>query len=416
MYDTISILRECRELKEDMTAFLEKLMRFPSVSGYEGPAMHWLHKQMKPLADVCEMVPVPESIVDDPDYAFRLDDQPYEGRPNVRAVLKGNGTGKKVIFNAHVDTVPPSKGQERPFDPFVRDGVIFGRGALDDKGQVAVLWTMLTAMKKLGIRPRGDIVLHIVIEEETGGNGTLSFIRGDDRADCCINLEPCNNNIMTSIRGAVWFTGKVTGLAGHSGSPGTTVSALDLAIEAMGILREYHDELLARTKLDDPLFAAFDNPMPLTFGQLNAGDWPAMTPEHAEFKGVLGLLTTQKEQVMEEMIDRVMTRGSSWLKDNFEMTFQYRHDTNRIDSGLPFVKMLQESYLEYDIPSEISALTGSTDAWFYTNQLGIPTLATGCGNIAKAHTKDEHIRLDDIILEAAVLMRFIERFSGMYVV
>lgn len=413
MYDTATILHTCRELKGDMIAFLERLMRFPSVSGYEGPAMVWLHDQMKPLADICELVPVPETIVDDPDYAFRLDDRPYAGRPNVRVVLKGESGQKKVLFNAHVDTVPPSRGQARPFDPLVRDGAMYGRGAVDDKGQVAALWTMLAAMKKLGVRPRGDVILHLVIEEETGGNGTLSMIRGSDSADCCINLEPCNNHVMTSIRGAVWFTGKVTGRAGHSGSPGTTVSALDLAIEAMGILRDYHDELLRRTKSDDPLFAACDNPMPLTFGQLDAGDWPAMAPEYAEFKGVLGLLTTPKEQVMAEMIDRVKSHGSPWLKDHFDMTFQYRHDTSRIDPGLPFVAMLQKSYHDYDIPSEITAMTGSTDAWFYTNQMGIPALATGCGNIANAHSKDEHVMLDDIVREAAVLIHFLDCFSGL---
>ena len=55
------VLDVCRGLKDDMTAFLDRLMRFPSVSGYEGPAMNWLHDQMGPLADVCELVPVPES-------------------------------------------------------------------------------------------------------------------------------------------------------------------------------------------------------------------------------------------------------------------------------------------------------------------------------------------------------------------
>jgi len=412
MTDNDKILETCLELLDDTTAFLDKLTRFKSVSGYEGPAMKWIYEQFEGLADICELIPVPEEIVKDPDYGFRIDERPYEGRPNLRVVLKGDGTGKSVIFNAHVDVVPQSKGQERPYEPYIENGAMYGRGTCDDKAQVAVMCTILKAMKKLGIRPKGDVILHIVIEEETGGNGTLALIRRGEKADCCINLEPCSNNILTSIRGAVWFTGIVYGQAGHSGASETTVSALSMAIEAMDIIEGYHDELLAETINDDPLFAAFENPMPVTFGQLVAGDWPAMAPEKAVFKGVFGFLTTPKEEVMRNMVDRVKTRGSEWLKDNFEMTFQYRHDTSRIDPELPFVKILGQCYNEMGIQSEIGAMPASADAWFYTNILGIPALATGCGHLGDAHTKSEHVVLKEIAEESAVLTLFIKEWCG----
>ncbi len=412
MIDKDTILGTCLGLEKEMTAFLDRLMRFESTGGYEGPAMRWVYEQFRDIADECELVPVSEDIVNDPDYAFRMDERPYEGRPNVRVALKGDGTGKSVIMNAHVDVVPPSKGQERPFDPYVKDGAMYGRGACDDKGQVAVMWTLFMALKKLGIRPKGDIILHIVIEEETGGNGTLALIRRGEKADCCLDLEPCSNNLLTSVRGAVWFTGTVYGRAGHSGSAGTTVSALKMAIEAMRIIEEYHDELLAKTHGDDPLFLKFPNPMPVTFGQMEAGDWPAMAPQKAVFRGVFGLLTTPKEEVMREMVERVKTRGPEWLKDNFEMTFQYRHDTSRIDPNLPFVQTLKSCYGEFGVKSEISAMPASADTWFYTNILGIPSLSTGCGDLVNAHTSREHVVLKDILTETAVLVRFIQEFSG----
>jgi len=412
MINNDTILHTCIGLLDETTAFLDKLVRFESISSYEEPAVRWIHEQFSGLADICEFVPVPEDIVNDPDYAFRVDNRPYEGRPNVRAVLKGDGTGKNVIFNAHIDVVPPSKDQKRPFDPYIENGVMYGRGTCDDKSQIAVMWTMLKAMKKLGVRPGGDVILHIVIEEETGGNGTLALIRRGEKADCCINLEPCSNNILTSIRGAVWFTGTVYGKAGHSGASGMTVSALKKAIEAMNIIEEYHNDLLAETINDDPLFAQFENPMPITFGQLDAGDWPSMAPQKAVFKGVFGFLTTSKEEVMIGIVDRIKTRGSEWLRDNFEMTFQFRHDTSRINPGLPFVTLLAQCYRDMDIQSEISAMPASSDAWFYNNILGIPTLATGCGNIFDAHTKEEHVMLKDVATESAVLTLFIKTWCG----
>jgi acetylornithine deacetylase len=407
-----TILRTCLNLQPETTAFLERLVRFPSTSGCEGPAMHFIHEQFQGLADVCELVPVPEDIVNDPDYAFRMDERPYEGRPNVRVVLEGDGSGKGMIMNAHADVVPPSKGQERPFDPYVKEGAMYGRGTCDDKGQIAVMWTVLTAMKKLGVRPRGDIIFHIVIEEETGGNGTLSLIRRGEKAEYCLDLEPCSNNLLTSVRGAVWFTGMVYGRAGHSGSAGTTVSALKMAIEAMRIIEEYHDELLEKTHGEDPLFLKYTNPMPVTFGQLEAGDWPAMAPQKAVFKGVFGILNTPKEEVMREMVERVRTRGPEWLRDNFEMTFQYRHDTSRIDPSLPFVRTLKACYEAFGVRSEISSMPASADTWFYTNLLGVPALSTGCGELVSAHTSREHVVLREIAVESAVLIQFIREFCG----
>jgi len=413
MFDKDKLLETCLGLQEETTAFLDRLVRFESVSSYEGPAAEWVYERFKEVSDECEKIPVPEDIVNDPDYSFRMDDRPYEGRPNVRAVIRGSGTGKSVLMNAHVDVVPPSQGQERPFDPHIEDGAMYGRGTCDDKGQIAVVWTIFKAMKKLGVRPKGDVIFHCVIEEETGGNGTLALIRRGEKADCCLNLEPAENNVLASVRGAVWFTGTVHGRAGHSGSAQTTVSALKMAIEAMNIIEEYNKDLLEKTHGEDPLFLKFKNPMPVTFGQLEAGDWPAMAPQKAVFKGVFGLLTTPKEEVMREMEERVRTRGPEWLRDNFEITFSYRHDTSRVDPDHPMVKLLLESYGDVGVKSELSAANYGADAWFYNNILGIPTVATGCGSINDAHTSHEHVVLRDIANEAAALMVFIDKWSGL---
>ncbi len=414
MADNETIRKTCESLIDETTAFLDRLVRFESLPGYEGPAIDWVyeHLMVKDYADICEKVPIPEDIVNDPEYQFTLDDRPYEGRPNIRAVIKGDGTGKSVIFNAHVDVVPPSTGHERPFDPYVKDGALYGRGASDDKGQVAVMWTMLMAMKKLGIRPKGDVIFHIVVEEETGGNGSLAFARAGDKADCCINLD-AGEGIYTSSRGAVWFTGTVHGRAGHSSEVHTTVSALKMAIEAMNIIEEYHDELLAETINDDPLFSGMENPMPVTFGQLEAGDWPAMAPQKAVFKGVFGMLTTPKEEVMQQMVERVKTRGPEWLKDNFEMTFEYHHDISRIDPDLPFVMLLRKCYGDMGIDMPVKALPASNDACFYTNISGIPTAATGMMEIGTAHTNYEHVILNKLITEAAVMVQFIREWCGL---
>ena len=373
--------------------------------------MRWLAERFAEVSDVSETVKVPEEIVDDPDYSFRLGDRPYSGRPNVRAVMRGDSSGRSVILNAHADVVPPSPGQVRPFDPRVEDGVMSGRGTSDDKGQIAAIMLLFELMNKFGVRPRGDVTAHIVIEEETGGNGTLALVREGAAADCCLNLEPAENRVLASIRGAVWFRCVIEGRAGHSGAAGTTVSALEMAVKVMRIIQTYHDELLAATHGDDPLFLAHDNPMPVTFGRLEAGTWPAMAPPEAVLEGVFGLLSTPKEEVKLE-IERRVRAGDPWLADHVVFTFPYRHDTSTVSPDHEMVTTLLDAYEDTGITSGVGAATYSSDAWFYSTMLGIPTVATGCGSITDGHTAGESVVLDDITREAAVLFRFIERWSG----
>ena len=93
--------------------------------------------------------------------------------------------GGSLIVNTHLDVVPASSGQDRPFDGRVEDGVVFGRGACDCKGQAAMFYLALAAIKEMGIELKGDLIGHLVIEEECGGNGTLAFVRGEDPRRCC---------------------------------------------------------------------------------------------------------------------------------------------------------------------------------------------------------------------------------------
>lgn len=376
--------------------------------------MHWLHEQFQGLGDVVEFVPIPEEIRQDPEYQFTLSDRPYAERPNLRVTVKGSGGGRSLVLNAHADVVPPSVGQERPFDPIIKDGNIYGRGAVDDKGQVAAFWVILKAMRKLGLRPKGDVVFHIVIEEETGGNGTLAMVRATkEKFDFCINLESCPGNIYTSMRGAVWFKATVWGRAAHSGSPQLAVNAIEMAIEAIRIMKEVREEILAETRNDDPILAKLPNPMPLNFGEFHSGDYPSIAPRMATFSGVFGLLTTPNEEVRRRIEEAVRTRGPEWLRDpeHFKIEFPYHHNISRTDPNHPAVGIIKECFESIGVRAEVMGLSASSDACFYTNFMGTPTVMTGLGNDT-AHQITEHITLHNVVLESAMVVRFIREWCG----
>jgi acetylornithine deacetylase len=326
--------------------------------------------------------------------------------------VPGTGGGQSLLFNTHLDVVPASQGQVRPFDPRVEADRIYGRGACDAKGQVATIYAALLAAKRLGVRLRGDVLAHLVVEEEVGGNGTLAMTRRGEKADACIVMEPTDLRILSSVRGAVWFRVVCTGRPGHSGRAGDTVSALKMAIRVIEILEQYHARLLAASR-GIALFDQFPNPMPITFGKLSAGDWPATAPARAVLEGVLGLLPNKtRYQVMDEMRQALLEGGDDWLREHFQLEFMYRHDAHVLDAGHPLVRRLEACCRESGAHGEVSAMTASCDSWFYNNQLRIPTVVFGPGSLGFAHTNNEQIGWDEISEGAAILVRFLQAWCG----
>jgi acetylornithine deacetylase len=409
---TVPELRAAVDAVRDQTErFLCELIRVPSVPGQEKDAIDCAAKWFEGIAEV-ERIPLSDDLVRDEDYADPVPGLRYAGRSNLRLRVAGANGGRSLLFNTHLDVVPANEDQVRPFDPVVEGGIVRGRGACDAKGQAATVFTAFAALRRLGVRLDGDLLAHLVVEEEVGGNGTLAMARRGEKADACVVLEPTEMRILSSVRGAVWFRVICTGKPGHSGRAGDTVSALKMAIKVIDILERYHDRLLAASR-GIPLFDQYPNPMPITFGKLQAGNWPASAPAQAVIEGVLGLLPNKtRYQVMEEMKQAILGEADEWLREHVRLEFMYRHDSHVLDPGHALPIGLAESCREAGQSGEIGAMTASCDSWFYNNQLKIPSVVFGPGSLSVAHSRDENICVDDILKAAVILLRFAQGWCG----
>ncbi len=369
--------------------------------------MEFLFYELQQLDLDVEKIDLSNQILEDPDYSDPVKGLNYDGRFNLRLCRPGKRNDRRILLNAHVDVVPPSEEMDDPWSGRIENGVLFGRGACDAKGQVATIHLVLAALEALRVNLRGGVLADLVVEEENGGNGTLAMIRNGVEADACIVLEPSDGKLYTSIRGAVWFRLVLSGKSGHSGQAGQTRSALLMARDAIGILEEYHDRLL-RSSRGHELFDPYPNPMPITFGRLHAGNWPASAPSRAVIEGVLGLLPNKtKEEVCREMQQALVEKGDEYLTENFELSFMYRHDSSVLDPNHELPQALLRSARAADADIQVSGMTASCDAWFYNNQLNIPTVVCGPGSLKYAHSKDEQIELQEIARAAEVLVRLI---------
>jgi acetylornithine deacetylase len=398
-------------IQQRTISFLKDLIRIPSTRGYEGDASRYVQRAFADYCDSSNLIEIDDEIMEDPDYDFPLPDFTYRDTPQVEIIIKGQDAGKSIIFNSHLDVVPPSEGQRNPFTPQEKSGNIFGRGAVDAKGQVAVLYTLAQIIKESGQKPAGNLVFHLVVEEENGGNGTLAMVKRGVDADAAIVLEPTEMKVIPAVRGAVWFQLKVYGKATHSGSTEGRISAIDTAYQAIEILRDYHDRLLASSR-NFPLFDCYEDPMPLTIGQFDSGTWPATVPDEAILRGLIGFLPNKtRTEVQEELKKALRNQGDEWLRNNFLITFpMLRNDGYTIPTDHPLVKALCSSVERSGLTPVIDAMRASCDAWQYANNLHIPTLVFGPGSLSVAHSDNEFIATKELFSAAGILADFVSTY------
>ena len=239
------------------------------------------------------------------------------------------------------------------------------------------------------------------------------MVRRGVRADAAVVLEPSDLYVIPAVRGAVWFELKVFGRAMHSGNVTGRVSALDKAFEAIQIFKDYHDRLLSESR-GQPLFDVYQDPMPLTIGQCQAGNWPASVPAEAVLKGLIGFLPNRnRHQVQAELRQALQAGGDEWLREHFELSFpMLNNDGNALPPEHPLPTGLLDAVEKNGEPRRVRAMTAACDAWRYQNQANIPTVVFGPGSLSVAHSKEEHIRLDEILKAAEILFDFCQSFGA----
>ena len=148
--------------------------------------------------------------------------EPVPGRPSVVGIARGSGGGKSRMLNAHMDTVGAG-GMDSPFTPVVRDGRIYGRGAVDMKASLAAIMLAARESKSRGLR--GDVIVTAVADEEVASLGTVAVLE-QFHADYGICAEPTQLNLCLAHKGFVWLEVETTGVAAHG-------SRADLGVDAI---------------------------------------------------------------------------------------------------------------------------------------------------------------------------------------
>ncbi len=149
-------------------------------------------------------------------------DEPKPGRPNVIGIVRGTGGGRSLLLNAHMDTVGVA-GMERPHEPSIIGGRLYGRGAYDMKAGLASIMYAAADARKLNLH--GDVIVTAVSDEEYASIGTSSVVKRC-RADAAIVTEPTELDIYIAHKGFAWLDVETMGTAAHGSRPDLGVDAI----------------------------------------------------------------------------------------------------------------------------------------------------------------------------------------------
>jgi acetylornithine deacetylase len=349
----------------------------------------------------------------------------FDGRPQLVARFRGQGGGRTLLLNGHVDVVDVEPrgdwAQPDPFAAVVRDGLLYGRGACDMKGGVASMVVAACALAEAGEPLAGDLIVNTVTEEESTGAGGL-FAARLLQADAAIVPEPSGLEVWVACRGSLLPRITVRGRAGHAGiaplppEQGGAVNAIEkmaIVLEAVGRLREHWAQRPQHRYL---------SPGDCVPTVITGGEWLVSYPASCALECHIEYLPDRAdEHGYGSAVEREFER---WIAEAAERDPWLREHPPEIVWGVggvppaeiaadhPIVETLLAAGRDLGRPGGVGGLDNWHDGATLTVEAGIPAVCFGPGSIHRAHTVDEYVPIDDLVACAQRIALTALRFCG----
>ncbi|WP_050615300.1 peptidase [Bacillus testis] len=409
-----------RSQKEEIVWLLKKLVQQPSTRGREEKAQAIVVEKCRQLGLEIDLWDLDENPQLKKHEGFHCDREEFAGNPNLVAVKRGSGKGKSLILNGHIDVVPEgsrSDWDDHPYSGKEMDGKIYGRGTTDMKGGNVALLLAMEAIFVNDIRLQGDLIFQSVIEEESGGAGTLAAVLKEYKADGAIIPEPTSMKLFPYQQGSLWFRLYIRGKSAHGGTRYEGVNAIELAHPVMEHLKGLENER-NKTLKNETLYQGVEIPVPINIGVCKSGNWPSSVPDLAVLEGRFGVSPYETvEEAMKQMEDSIQDLNSkhSWFSEKpVELEwFGARWLPSKMDASHPLLSLLKQNYREVMKEEPVvEASPWGTDGGILSAFGDTPVLVFGPGITEKAHDSNEYIVIDDILDAAEIIALTIMDWCG----
>jgi acetylornithine deacetylase/succinyl-diaminopimelate desuccinylase family protein len=330
------------------------------------------------------------------------------GRPSVVATI-GTGDGPSLAWNGHLDTVPAGSLDTWTIDPFageVVDGRLVGRGACDMKGPVAAALAAAAALRRSGHALAGTLTFHLAADEELAGvHGTrVLWERGYLTQEAAVVGEPTGLQLALAERGGAWVTATAHGKAAHGSQPDRGVNAITamarLLLRLPEVLPDREHPLCGRPTVNAALIAG--------------GSAPNVVPDRCEVDIDRRILPgeTDAEAVLapfRALVDALRAEDPTIAIDT---RIREWTDAAETDPDSRVAAVARAAVAAETAPPADVGFTGITDARFYVNEAAVPAVILGPGSLSVAHTADEWVAVDDLVVAARAYARLFVGFCG----
>ncbi len=330
-----------------------------------------------------------------------------KGIDNVVARL---GKGSPVIaFNAHVDTVGVGERANwitDPFTPVVKDGHVFGLGAGNCKGSMAVQLWLAREIARRGGPGKGEVIFTFVGDEETLGPDGMAYLREADkvRPDALILGAQTENQLIVAERGVLWARITTTGRAAHAGAPHNGDNAIMRMVRIVTHLDHALMPLLAKRQ-DGPLRST------INIGMFHGGHNTNVVPSLCTVEIDRRLLPDETVKDAYAELERLVN-GAGELAGSYKVEFLTGTNGFAAPEGGQAVAAFKDAIREQTGgEARFLTATGVSDGRYYADD-GIEILNFGPGSGAQGHAANESVPIAAMVEAAQIQLGVVQRLLG----
>ena len=351
---------------------------------------------------------------------------------------KGVGKGRSLAFNGHVDVVPAGDRKKWLADAYaghVEDGELYGRGASDMKGGIAATMMAVALLADCGYELAGDVEFHTVSDEEIVGIGTREIAKRIQRLDAVIGTEPTGMTVCPAAPGLEHLRIEIHGKSAHAGVryaeiysqyESASANAIEKGLKIISALHKLEREW-GQNKSHALFPQGYNTILPGFIvggmgggsdGMVNEIANPGTTPDYCSIEYNIWYYPGESLDDIKREIEtsvREACRTDDWLISHAPvLTWALRgisFPPMNTPTAHDIVNTLGHCARLARVESEPTAFEAATDLSWYSIR-GIPAVLFGPGKMAKAHSADESVSIDDLCRCAVVLALTLAAWCG----
>ncbi len=325
----------------------------------------------------------------------------FPNRPNVMARLPGLNPNRRLVLEAHTDTVSVKGMTIPPFEPVIADGKMYGRGSCDTKAGLATMMHALASLKADGITPPCEVLLAAVVDEEYSYRGVVKLCESL-QADAAIVAEPTEMRAVIATKGVLRCRIVVHGKSAHSSKPHLGVNAIT-----------HMARVIAAIEADNERMKAIQHPLvghgTCNVGVITGGVQVNFVPDHCAIE-------IDRRLLPGERASDAVAHYRQLLKSIDGITAEVEEPLLLVDEALDtpadssVVQTASRVLHDMGLNPEPCGVPFGCDA-SKLSRAGIPSIVFGPGSIDRAHTVDEYVELDQVEQLLEFQRRFILNFA-----